>query len=512
MANETLMQKTILSDIEVDGWLYIVDPTDTTESAQGTSKRILKSVFLAEQDQKIVDAITDSTLIGGVTTSSSVPPTGNIHAIGVGEGTYTNWGGMVIPANNFGTLQRVDGIYSVSLTEITGLDLKVNISDIKDNLTSTDTDKPLSANQGKALADAIGGSSTVTTQTLNPNNALGVGDGYSDNIVENQWAITTEEKSYFDVSFVRNSGTTPILFYAHTGSSFTLLDTITPLDNGTIQTFRINEIVPVGSRIAVVGNIGFVNHDGVGLKAWGKTDFTLQIELPTWEAAYKVIFYKESGFVLNDIPTLIANSGFPKYPSLYDKIGVSGTSITYGVGATGGHGGTNKWIYLFKQTLDTVLGRSITIVDGGVSGQESNDMLTNLPALLAENTQIHLLEMAINDAKIVGGGKTFAESESNYRAMISLIKAADIVPVLFTGWPLDMSKNSNDTYFSQSKRTDLNNLARKLSAELNVQLIDLDLVCSQNYDIMGDGLHPNDIGHLWGANVISAGIIQNGTL
>lgn len=34
------------------------------------------------------------------------------------------------------------------------LDLKVNVSDIKDNLTSTDTNKPLSANQGKTLQDA----------------------------------------------------------------------------------------------------------------------------------------------------------------------------------------------------------------------------------------------------------------------------------------------------------------------------------------------------------------------
>ena len=33
------------------------------------------------------------------------------------------------------------------------LDLKVDITDIKDNLTSTDTDKPLSANQGKELED-----------------------------------------------------------------------------------------------------------------------------------------------------------------------------------------------------------------------------------------------------------------------------------------------------------------------------------------------------------------------
>lgn len=40
------------------------------------------------------------------------------------------------------------------------LDLKVNISDVKDNLTSTDTNKPLSANQGKVLSDAIAAANT----------------------------------------------------------------------------------------------------------------------------------------------------------------------------------------------------------------------------------------------------------------------------------------------------------------------------------------------------------------
>lgn len=51
----------------------------------------------------------------------------------------------------------------------TELGKKVNTSDIKDNLTSTDTDKPLSAAQGKALKDAIDG---ITTDIGN----LGGGD------------------------------------------------------------------------------------------------------------------------------------------------------------------------------------------------------------------------------------------------------------------------------------------------------------------------------------------------
>lgn len=65
--------------------------------------------------QKIDDALLDSEIIGGVTTSSAIPADGNIHAIGVGPGTYSNWGGMEIPVNNIGTLKRVNGVYSVSL-------------------------------------------------------------------------------------------------------------------------------------------------------------------------------------------------------------------------------------------------------------------------------------------------------------------------------------------------------------------------------------------------------------
>lgn len=74
--------------------------------------------ILVEALLKIDGVLSDSTIINGVTEASAVPPTGNIHAIGVGPGTYTNWGGMVIPANNIGTLQRVGGVYSVSLTEL----------------------------------------------------------------------------------------------------------------------------------------------------------------------------------------------------------------------------------------------------------------------------------------------------------------------------------------------------------------------------------------------------------
>ena len=107
---EKVTGKSLVSNTEITKLSHLDDTTD-----------LQKPVSTAQQaaiDAAVQAQLVDSTLINGVTTSSSVPPTGNIHAIGVGAGTYPNWGGMVIPANNIGTLQRVGGVYSVSLTAI----------------------------------------------------------------------------------------------------------------------------------------------------------------------------------------------------------------------------------------------------------------------------------------------------------------------------------------------------------------------------------------------------------
>ena len=59
----------------------------------------------------------------------------------------------------------------ISIGDVSGLqddlDAKVNVSDIKDNLTSTDTNKPLSANQGKTLKTAIDAIKTNDSDWVN---------------------------------------------------------------------------------------------------------------------------------------------------------------------------------------------------------------------------------------------------------------------------------------------------------------------------------------------------------
>lgn len=73
--------------------------------------------IVALQSQ-IVSLTAGTTFVGGVTTASALPSgTDNLSAF-VGPGTYPNWGGMVVPDNNFGVLQRIDGVFWVSLLTI----------------------------------------------------------------------------------------------------------------------------------------------------------------------------------------------------------------------------------------------------------------------------------------------------------------------------------------------------------------------------------------------------------
>ena len=80
----------------------------------------------------------------------------------------------------------------------TELGKKVNTSDIKDNLTSTDTDKPLSAAQGKALKEAL---DDITTDIGN----LGGGDMMkatydtnNDGVVDNAEKLDGQAASYYE--------------------------------------------------------------------------------------------------------------------------------------------------------------------------------------------------------------------------------------------------------------------------------------------------------------------------
>lgn len=87
---------------------------------------------------------------------------------------YVRNGGTMTEAQWLDAFLSAENYYSKSETDDL-LDAKVNTSDIKDNLTSTDTNKPLSAKQGKelkGLIDTKADSSDVYTKTQSDNKYL----------------------------------------------------------------------------------------------------------------------------------------------------------------------------------------------------------------------------------------------------------------------------------------------------------------------------------------------------
>lgn len=77
------------------------------------------------------------------------------------------------------------------------LEKKVNTSDIKDNLTSTDTNKPLSAAQGKALKDAIDGINTDIGNLGGGDMMKATYDTNNNGVVDNAEKLNGEASGYY---------------------------------------------------------------------------------------------------------------------------------------------------------------------------------------------------------------------------------------------------------------------------------------------------------------------------
>lgn len=197
--------------------------------------------------------------------------------------------------------------------------------------------------------------------------------------------------------------------------------------------------------------------------------------------------------------------------STFTKVIASGTSITNGVGSDGSTGITesNTWRALVKKSLDNNLGRTITVVNGGVNGQNTTGMKTNLPALLTGNTgQIVILEGAINDAQTAGVGLPTATSSTNLSDMIDLVVASGNIPILTTPMPIDMSVSAVSAAYTLQKRADLATAVRSLASSKGVDLVDLDILANNNLGLLVDGLHPNPNGYLFIANSISSKLMK----
>lgn len=183
---------------------------------------------------------------------------------------------------------------------------------------------------------------------------------------------------------------------------------------------------------------------------------------------------------------------FDVIPPTIKTIICVGTSITFGIGTT------YNWPSRFSDNLNLKFAsQPVTVINGGVSGDTSTQMLARLPGLISANPpDLVVIETSINDTRIDVGSIPFSTSISNLRQMIKLAKQAGAIPMLTTATPIDPTINTA-SYNSTSwpKVHQLNIRVRQLAYEENVRLIENFNAFNNNLTLINtDKLHPTDAG------------------
>lgn len=266
-------------------------------------------------------------------------------------------------------------------------------------------------------------------------------------------------------------------------------NTYTPIQSGTlgVADVALSTGVPVVLEVEIVGST---------LKVF----INSRLSLTCTDAALSDYHYGKCGLVA-DMGRAYKFSNFSIRRRRFDMIPASistalciGSSITYGIGQN-----TVPWPTLLQTLLNQrFAAKPVKMVNGGVSGNTTADMLGRLPALITDNTpDVVLIECSVNDCK----DTTFISFDatlSNLRKMIKLCKQAGAVPLITTATPIGPGINYPADGWSQNswrRLYPLNARVRQLAAEEGIILIDNANAFDNNLDLLnGDQIHPNDAG------------------
>lgn len=191
--------------------------------------------------------------------------------------------------------------------------------------------------------------------------------------------------------------------------------------------------------------------------------------------------------------TVGGSSGEIETPTtLSEKVLVVGSSVSAGVGTTSIS--TKSFPARAGVLATSKLGETITVVNGGVSGNTTAQMLDRLPALLDSQAPAYVvMEASVNDSRN-DVSLTPADTITNLRKMVAKARLARALPIILTAGWFDPTHSSNFNQASLDEVITRNNLVRVLGQELGVAVIDIWETVPHNNTVLSDKLHPNDEG------------------
>jgi lysophospholipase L1-like esterase len=177
--------------------------------------------------------------------------------------------------------------------------------------------------------------------------------------------------------------------------------------------------------------------------------------------------------------------------------------VCVGDSITEGLADPNNWPYHLKARL----GGDWQVVDQGVGGAKTADMLARIDQALVLNPHFVIIMGGTND--LANGDVPLATTQANIREMCTRVESYGAVPVLCTVPP-----NS----YSLEQRDILNGWIAEYANSKGYGLIDFYTVLdnpqnpghSNSTLVMSDGLHPNAAGYSAMGNAIDLGLFTGG--
>lgn len=138
-----------------------------------------------------------------------------------------------------------------------------------------------------------------------------------------------------------------------------------------------------------------------------------------------------------------------------------------------------------------------TVVNYGISGLKSSQLVSNLDNLYSDDDDIIMCMIGTNDRKDSGGDVTL---ETNLQVIYEYVMAKGKKIIFLSGNPVLDFDDQNGKYFTMSK---VNEIINKVCTKNGIDYIDIfsevtDYIEARNNVLESytvDGVHPNDIGH-----------------
>jgi len=166
-----------------------VDKLVAVENWEGTGDRlfVLKNLYNINIDTTIKEAYINGNFLEITLFDTSGTAGGSGSATSGVTSVNTMTGDVVLGSNNISGLENVNNTADldkpISTLTQDALDLKVNTTDIIDNLTSTDSTKPLSSNQGLVLDTKINTKDDKKLNIINTSGTVILDDTFKNSFI-----------------------------------------------------------------------------------------------------------------------------------------------------------------------------------------------------------------------------------------------------------------------------------------------------------------------------------------